>query len=327
MKKVILLLSAFLLIVGMAGAVEKMLIDFSTIVDDYQGQHQETFIDYGKYAGTRYTEEEKQQLNTSLLIPNWDVRLVESSKTVINEQLSYVKPVTVNDTAARFAGQQVLGVRVHFPTFPFNSYAWVEPPFAIPAYATSPVMDNPPVGEQFSGWGALKNVGMIKRIEVNAYGMNHPIGIAVLLSDAERTKSHEIPLGDLNYEGWRTLSWNNPNYISDVRNRVLEKTPLYPHQPPSLVLLGLQFYKGAEQKGGDFICYVKDINVVYDKALLDDIDTDLNHEEVWGILDERETKRALIEAGRVSDKQILRYIEEKKQHVEGEVEEEDATQQ
>ena len=114
--------------------------------------------------------------------------------------------------------------------------------------------------------------------------------MAVVLID-EQEQTQQVPLGSLDFDGWREITWNNPNYITEVRNREIKKYPLYPRSAPSITLDSLQFYRDAMQEGGDFISYVKDVKVVYDLAVIQDVDTDLNHEEVWGILAQREEER------------------------------------
>ena len=256
-------------------------------------------------------------MNTSLYVPNWGVELSSSSRTITNDRFSYVRAVTVGENATQFAGNQVMGVRVHYPEGSFNSYAWIKPPFAIPAYATSPVVEDAPRGDQFTGFGVVKNVGVIKNIKVNVYGMNYPMGMAVVIID-EQEKTQQMPLGYLNFDGWRELTWQNPNYISEVRNREIRQVPLYPRSAPSITLESLQFYRDAMQEGGDFIVYVKDVSVTYDQAVIIDVDTDLNHEEVWGILAQREEERRNAELSRLGNLQVLRYLEGQKMHQEPE---------
>lgn len=317
MKKILVFLAAILIISGAAFAEESVLIDFNELLDDYQGEHQGTLVDFSSVAGTRFTEEEKAAMNTSLFVPNWDVQLSSSSRTVTNDRYSYVRAVTVGENAAQFSGNQVMGVRVHYPEGTFNSYAWIKPPFAIPAYATSPVVEDAPRGDQFTGFGVVKNVGVIKNVKVNVYGMNYPMGMAVVLR-TENEETQQLPMGYLNFDGWRELTWNNPNYITEVRNREIKKYPLYPRSAPSVTLDSLQFYRDAMQEGGDFIVYVKDIVVTYDQAVIQDVDTDLNHEEVWGILAQREEERRNAELSRLGNLQVLRYLEGQKMHQEPE---------
>ena len=320
MKRIFTILGVSLLLAGVSFAEESVMIDFNELLDDYQGEHQATLVDFSSVAGTRFTEEEKAAMNTSLFIPNWGVRLSSSSRNVTNDALSYVRTVTVQENAQSYPGEQVMGIRVHYPTGSFNSYAWVEPPFDIPAYATSGVIEDAPKGDQFTGFGVVKNVGVIKSIKINVYGMNYPMGLAVvLIDDQEQTSQH--PMGYLNFDGWRELTWENPNYITSVRNRELKREPLYPRSAPSLTLDSIQFYRDAMQEGGDFISYVKDISVVYDQAVIQSIDRDLDHEDVWGILAEREEERRTAELKRLGDLEVLRYLESQKMDREPEGEE------
>jgi len=311
MKKILVFLAAFLIVSGAAFAEESVLVDFNELLDDYQGQHQATLVDFSSTAGTRYTEEEKAAMNTSLYVPNWDVMLSSSSRTIENDKYSYVRAVTVSENAAQFSGNQVMGIRVHYPEGTFNSYAWVKPPFAIPAYATSSVIEDAPRGDQFTGFGVVKNVGVIKNVKVNVYGMNYPMGMAVVIRN-EQEQTQQMPMGHLDFDGWRELTWNNPNYINEVRNREIRKIPLYPRSAPSITLESLQFYRDAMQEGGDFIVYVKDVKVTYDQAVIQDVGTDLDHEATWGILAQREEERRNAELSRLGNLQVLRYLEAQK---------------
>ena len=317
MRKIFIFLVVVLVLTGAIFAEESVLIDFNVLVDDYQGQHQATLWDYSSMAGTRFSEGEKAEMNTSLYVPNWNVIFSSSSRTVTTERFSEVLPATVGSNSPQFAGEQVMGVRVHYPTGTFNSYAWVNPPFEIPIYSVSDLAEDTSRGEQFVGFGVLQNVGVIKDIKVHVYGLNYPMGMAVVLRNESR-ETQEYPLGHLEFTGWRELSWVNPNYIADVRNREMRNYPLYPRDVPSIALDSMQFYRDAEQEGGDFLVYVKDIVVTYDQAVLLDFDTDLNHEELWGVLKKRMEDRRKAELLRLGDEQILYYIEEQKQHKDAE---------
>ena len=313
MNRVVPIILVLLLLGSFVSAVEGVLIDFNEIIADYEGQHEATIIDYSSLVGERFSDQEKAAMRSSLLIPNWSVELSSSSRSVVNDSLSYVQPTTVKDSSELYPGMQVMAIRVHYPEGAFNSYARVVPPFEIPAYSTNPVADNPPVGVQFSGFGVLKNVGSIKTVKANVYGLNHPISMEVVIRDPMR-QTMRIPLGDLQFDGWSNLIWNNPAYVNDVRRRELFSMPLYPHVASDIVLDSIQFYRDASLPGGDFIVYVKDIKVDYDQAVLEEVDTDFSHEEVWGILRDRSTRRMEVELSRLSDLQVLRYIEEQKKH-------------
>ena len=315
-----LLFLALFVLTGSLFAEETVMINFSDLVDDYQGENKATLMDFSTVAGTRYTEEEKAAMQTSLYVPNWEVKLTSSSQTVVNNSLSYVLAVPVNNDVNNFAsaGDQLMGMRVHFPEASFNAYATIAPPFAIPAYATSSVDENAVRGDQFSGYGVVKNVGVLKSVRVRVYGMNFPMGMGLIFRDENENKK-SIFLSYLDFDGWRELEWNNPNYIAEVRNREIKTIPLYPRSAPSLTLDGIYIYRDAMQEGGDFISYIKDITVVYDQAVLDELNSDIDHESTWNILSDREEARRNAELKRLGNVQVLRYLETQKMHEEEDV--------
>lgn len=307
-----------------------VLLDFSTLtVDTDFGENEATVVDFSHQAGTGFTDEERAAMKTSLAIDNWEVNLASSAQTVSNMSRSMTKPVQVNDDAQRFPGETVLGVRVHFPTEPFNSYAVVQPPFEIPAYMQRTTVQGDGTivedetdlrGSKFDGYGVVKNVGVVKSISVNVYGSNFPNGFGVILKDQNNVEQN-IFMSYLKFDGWRELVWNNPNYIDEVRDREITRYPLYPRAEPMRKLMGLVFYKDAAQEGGDFITYVKDITITYDKATLD-TQRDINEEEIWGILGEREQSRRTAEFARLGNLQVLRYLERQKMHTEEDTQQE-----
>ena len=314
-----LLFLAVFFLTGSVFAEETVMINFSDLIDDYQGQNKATIMDFSTVAGTRYTEEEKAAMQTSLFVPNWEVKLTSSSQSVVNNDLSYVLGVPVQNDVNNFAtaGDQIMGIRVHFPEGAFNGYAVVEPPFEIPPYATNPVDEAAVKGEQFNGYGVVPNVGVLKSVKVRVYGMNFPMGFGLVLKDPSGNKQ-SIFMSYLDFDGWRELEWQNPNYVFDVRNRELKTAPIYPQNQPSLILDSLYVYRDATQKGGDFVSYIKDISLVYDQAVLDELNSDINHEETWGIVADREASRNNFELQRLGNRQVLRYLESQKMASDGE---------
>ena len=303
-----------------------VMLDFSTLVADTEfGENEATLVDFSQQAGTGFTDEERNAMKTSLAIQNWEVVLASSSRTVGNMRRSMTRAVQVNENAVKFAGETVLGVRIHFPIDPFNSYAIVKPPFEIPAYMRRTILqadgtmiedEQDLTGSKFEGYGVVKNVGVVKSISVNVYGSNFPNGFGLILQD-QNNREQQVFMSYLNFDGWRELVWNNPNYVTEVRDREIKRYPLYPRSEPMRKLIGLVFYKDAAQEGGDFISYVKDITITYDKALLETT-RDIDEEEVWGILGEREAARRTSEFARLGNLQVLRYLEGKKMHQEPE---------
>lgn len=330
MKRFIaILFAAFMLSGVMLIADESVLIDFANLTTDYPSggadarENQATMVDFSTVAGSSYTPEEKKLMKTSLAIKNWEVVLSSSSRTVVNQSLSLTKPAKVRDGATNFSGANVLGVRIHFPADTYNGWALVRPPFEIPAYMDKTVVQGDALavpqeergkGSKFDNIGVVKNVGVLKSLSMNIHGLNFPHGVSVVLCD-ENNIEEEVFLGYLRFDGWKTLTWENPNYITEVRNRDLRVYPLYPKSAPMRRLVGIRFYRDASQEGGDFIGYVKDIKVVYDKAVLT-LERDINDEMTWGILQKREEARRNAELKRLGHLQVLRYLETKKMHVE-----------
>jgi hypothetical protein len=217
------------------------------------------------------------------------------------------------------ASKKIMGIRIHFPVEPFNSWAMVQPPFDIPAYADKDALQSGKLvvadadkgkGEKFNGSGVVKNVGVLKSLSITVYGANFPNGIGVVVADQDGTES-TLFMDYLQFDGWRTLTWNNPNYISDVRNRELRKFPLYPKGEPYLKLLGIVIYRDAAQEGGDFVTYIKNITITYDKAIIE-TQRDINDEAIWGILQQRTEARRLAELKRLGNIQVLRFLEQQK---------------
>jgi hypothetical protein len=321
MKRFGLILLGLLFVLGIpVFADTSVLLDFSTLVPDTEfGQHEATLVDFSQQAGTGFTDQERNALKTSLAIENWEVTLASSSRSVNNLRKSMTKAVLVNQDAEKFAGETVLGVRVHFPEDPFNSYAIIKPPFEIPAYMKKTILEADGTltedktdlrGSKFDGFGVVKNIGVVKSISVNVYGSNFPNGFGIILKD-HSNQEQQIFMSYLNFAGWRTLTWNNPNYITEVRYRDIMNYPLYPRSEPMRKLVGLVFYKDAAQEGGDFISYIKDITITYDVAQLETT-RDINEEEVWGILSQREEARRTSEFAKLGNLQVLRYLEQQK---------------
>ena len=316
MKRFAVLLCLLMVVSGMMiSAEESVLIDFASLTADTEtGENEATMIDFSDKAGTSFTDEEKSKMKTSLAIENWDVQLSSSSRTVVNQRYSLAKEAPVKETARRYAGETIMGVRVHFPEEMYNAYALIKPPFEIPAYFT------PEEPDKFNEFGVLKNVGVIKSISMNVLGKNFPHRIGVILKDANNMEQ-TIIINNLEFDGWKTLTWNNPNYISDVRNREIKKYPLYPKNAPNYKLSGIVVFRDGMHEGGDFVTYIKDINMVYDLAVLS-LESDVDDESLWGILQERETARRTAEFERLGNVQVLRYLEEQKMHHDVETDEE-----
>jgi hypothetical protein len=141
-------------------------------------------------------------------------------------------------------------------------------------------------------------------------GMNYPHGLYVLMADNDGVERRYF-MGYLGFDGWKELRWNNPQYISEIRNREIRVYPIYPRGLPFVKFTGFQITRDAAHIGGDFIGYFKDVKIIYDKALLTS-DRDIADEDLWGIITKKETERQAAEMDRFGIKQVNRYIEKQK---------------
>ncbi|MDR0315801.1 MAG: flagellar filament outer layer protein FlaA [Treponema sp.] len=343
MKKVLIFVVIGLLLAGSLFADEAILIDFSLLAADINvkispndpgdkpNQNRQTMMDFGGVAGSSFTTEQKAVMKTSLAIENWEVILSSSSRNVTNMVKSYTR-----EAPSRQWGT-VMGVRIHFPVEYFNSHAFIKPPFEIPAYEpqanvqddgtiepsedgdgiTGPSRFEAPAGDNGKpdntqpAYGVVKNVGSIKAVAVNAYGLNFPHGLSAILIDSLGIQK-TVFLGYLNFDGWGELTWNNPAYIQEVRNRDLRLFPLYPASTPFVKFGGFLIQRDGAKEGGDFVTYFKDVKIIYDKAVLD-TDRDIEDEALWHIIYDRETARKVWEMERFGQNQVLRYLDIQKQ--------------
>ena len=345
MKKTLgLIAAAMLLVGGVAFAEEAMLIDFTQLDADYEltdadgnvvsKQNKRTTMDYAVSAGSTFTKQQKDLMRTSLSLPEWEITLNSSAKTVQSLADSQVVAAPVKESAdVPFAGQNVMGVRIVFPTWNSNANAKIVPPFDIPAYeplstvsddgerkalsededaSSFNVAQNPSFEKTLfeGGFGVVKNVGTIKSIKVTTMGMQFPHGLYVHLTDNDGVDRRYF-MGYLGFDGWKELRWNNPQYISEIRNREIRVYPIYPRGTPFVKFSGFEITRDAAHIGGDFIGYFKDVKIIYDKAILTS-DRDIADEDLWGIIGKKESDRQAAEMSKFGNKQVNRYLEKSK---------------
>ncbi|MDR1231611.1 MAG: flagellar filament outer layer protein FlaA [Spirochaetaceae bacterium] len=330
MKRIFILVAVVVISVGSVFAERNFLIDFAKLLPDLDnGENRQTLMDYsGTTQGSRFTPEQTAQLRTSLVMKNWLVTLASSSQSVINNKQSYV---TQAESKTFFGGEDtptpIMGVRVHFPVEPYNSWALVKPPFTIPAYEFSTVEDDGTVTpadretQSFTdlsrfedGFGVLKNVGAIKQLSVQVYGLNYPHHLSIVYEN-DHGEQKTVPMGYLNFDGWRRLTWDNPAYIQELRARTMRIYPLYPVNSDYIKFVGLLLKRDAASTGGDFIAYFKDIEVIYDKAVQDE-NPDIDDESTWRIRYDREEEKSERDGRNFGLDQVLRYIDGQKQATE-----------
>jgi len=337
MKRISVVLGVILILGGgILSAESSIWIDFTNLeADDEIGGrkvNKETLVDYSTGQIFQGFEGKRSEMVVSLALDEWELLLASSSQTVENIHYSLAKEVT----SKKFG--KVLGARIHFPAGDYNSWAMVRPPFEIPAYQHPTRWDNGELknltqeeidqantgnnkkpGEsgyvdknsKFDTRGVVKNVGIIKEIKVQVYGANYPHGLSLRYKD-QNSEVHDIFMDHLNFDGWKEIVWTNPNYISEVRNREMRVYPLYPQAFPFVKFLGFIIHRDGSTVGGDFVVYFKDVNVIFDKAVITE-EKDIDDEVEWGILSAREEARRSAEIKRVGNIQLLRFIEKQKQ--------------
>jgi hypothetical protein len=334
--KRLLILVVITMLAGPLFAEEATLIDFSLLTADIRvslgegdtndkpNQNRQTLMDFSHVAGGSFTSQQKAVMKTSLAIENWEILLASSARHVTNITYSYTREAPSKQYGT------VLGLRVHFPTEPHNSWAIVKPPFEIPAFepqadisddgTISPKEGNDGITgrsrfeAQEDGqpaYGVVKNVAVIKSVAVNVYGLNFPHGLSTIIIDSLGNQKNMF-MGYLRFDGWGELIWNNPAYIQEVRNRDIRLYPLYPTSTPFVKFGGFLVQRDAMNDGGDYIGYFKDVRIIYDKAVLD-VDRDIDDESLWNIILDRETARKTWEMERFGQAQVLRYLELQKQ--------------
>ena len=347
MKKTFVLSVAGMMLLGASVfAKESTLIDFTTLDADITIKAQDsdveipensrTIMDYGVAAGATFDQDQRDLMKTSLYLGDWEIVLNSSAQTVGALANSQVVPAPVRESAkVPFAGKNVMGVRIVFPSGAYNANAKIVPPFEIPAYEPLSTADangnrQPQTDEEKASgrtlfeadsddspaYGVVKNVGTIKSIAVTTLGMNFPHGLYVLLGDTDGVTRRYF-MGYLGFDGWKTLTWNNPDYISEVRTREIRIYPIYPRGLPFVKFAGFQITRDASHVGDDFIGYFKDVKIIYDKAELTS-ERDIADEDLWGIVTKKESARQNFEMSRFGNKQVNRYLEKSKMATESE---------
>jgi hypothetical protein len=338
MKRFFILMVIALLVGGaQLFADESVLIDFNKLAADIVPvkinnadvftENRATMMDFSVAAGSTFSAADKSAMRSSLAMKNWQVTLASSSRNIMNQSSSYTLESPVSQNAKRNAGQKLIGVRIHFPVESFNSWASITPPFEIPDYEPKTTVSDDgktitvaaPTGDakldklsKFEeGLGIVKNVGVLKAVSVEAYGLNFPHGLSVILLDQEGNQ-RQIFMGYLNFDGWKDMKWENPAYVQEVRSREIRVYPLYPKSTPFYKFGGFVITRDASNEGGDFVGYIKDVRLIYDKAVLD-TERDFDDEGVWQIVTEREEARKKAEVASFGHQQVLRYLESQKQ--------------
>jgi len=124
---------------------------------------------------------------------------------------------------------------------------------------------------------SIKFPGRIQLIDMWVWGSNHNYYLEAHVRDY-RGMDHVLPLGDLNFIGWKNLSVNIPNAIPQQRP--------YPPIYQGLVLTKLVIWTRPEEKVDDFYIYFDQFKVLTDRFEQrfdgDELAEDAKVSEIWG---------------------------------------------
>ncbi len=323
MKKIAFVLMLSVLVLGTASglfAVKKTLINF----DQYEKKLEEQKvypkskakdengdgkIDYNERKKALEIDQTtglpKYEINVAdMLIEKWIVLLNSSANTVSAKQYSMCKKV---QTKGKYTKNKrwVLGARIHFPKGPFNAWAKIRPPFEFRAFGPKGDI----VGIEN---GVVDNTGQIYQIVVEVNGRNYNHSLTIRLKDDQEDVTDYF-MGYLYFAGWKKLIWKNPNYIENVDIREIFRLPLYPKSKPYKKLDCFIVYRHGNVQGGDFVTYIANVTISFDKAVLEE-EMDINDEEVWQIITQRQKAKAAVEEKRNAELIELRRVEMLRKH-------------
>lgn len=292
MKKLFVVLTCVFIAASAYGLTNSTLIDFSLTGDPANLQPADGDTN------------ELVSLEQNLYNDNWVVWLNDSARLSENRRYSYVTNVDSKGNNGQWAAGKVLGVRIHFPVAAWNSYALVKPLFQIEMYGG-------PNGTKYTGGkGVIHNVGEIKSISSWIYGRNFLVSYFINLQD-QYSEMKSYPMGNLYFSGWRQVSWENREYLPNVRDRILVRQPLYPRMIPSVKLDSLEFYRTKDTQGGDFVTYVKDVTMEYDVVVVD-LEEDIDDEGTWQIIKTENDRKKAIENSKIREASELRDLEQRR---------------
>jgi|GEM_PF-1241366 len=303
--KVRVVFIALIFLVAQIYPYEELLIDFNNLKD--------TMIDFSEVAGDVYTPDQKAMMKMDLSINNWLIRVNESSWTKAAREKTWVKAV---NNSLNYPGQDVLGVRVFFPERGANSYVTIKPPFLIPLYYDNKE-DPDGFGNMFLNKGIVRNVGVIRRVAVRFCGNNFRYSLYVSLEDNYGMKK-DVFIGYLDFVGWKTKSWINPNIDNELKVRQLkyDRRPYYPDEMPSVRFVGFIIQRTHPELTGNFTTMIKDVSLEYDEAFLEVGNAEYKQEEIFNIYKDELIERAKVEMREVDRRIFLQWQENQRKHKE-----------
>jgi len=147
-----------------------------------------------------------------------------------------VMAMPIKTTAERFPGEFCLGITGDLPSM---GDAVLETP--------NPVAP----GEASLGRGYIDQVHAVRSWQITVLGLNYPVTLTMVLED-ETGAVRLVHFGELNFSGWRTLVWMNPN--SD-RDRLAAA------QPHHFVFRGFEFTRANAAATLKWTVYIHDIRM------------------------------------------------------------------
>jgi len=287
--------------------IRKFLMASAILAGLLSAAFEETLIDFNELGSYENHEDEQFKM---LFNANWRAALNSSADFLVNRKATYCANAPVKGTITEkneFKGGTgdgyVLGIRVNFPQSDYNAFAKVTPMFEIESYAGED-------GNKFLNKGLLKNTGTLKTIRVYVKGKNFPHAMYINIKD-ESEKVTAYFLGYLNFEGWGTRSWENPNYLENVRDRRIVRVPLYPRVEPLSKLDSFTFFRDSAALPGDFIAYIGWTKIEYDKSIIE-TEEDIDDEKIWKIRTDASDLKAKSEKERLERVFELENLEKAK---------------
>ena len=223
-------------------------------------------------------------VSPEIKLDNWRIHLSGLSDNPKSRALSDIKMADVKaDQLPADLGEtftKCLGIRINFEEGYNNDWAQIKTEDELSAYKLKGT----------DGMGLLENVGPVKSVSLVVRGMNYMHSIEIRMVDQDG-KYRSVNFGSLYFNGWKTIPWNNPDYIADKRKRDIIKVHLYPTEKPLLKFDSIVLYKAPNEKGGDFVVYVKDVKVAFEPYFTRDVN-DIDNEGIWGIQKARDDEKA-----------------------------------
>lgn len=279
----------------------KTLIDFTQID---QEQDQTLFIEYSNMLKITLPKAEADNLpKIDYALQNWKVIPQRSIRYPHILDAGYTKGVEVLE--GDLAGQTVFGIKIKFPDFNFDMYVDVQPPF--PPVST-PSVDNP-----FVNNGLLLNVGMVRSAYMTVYGLYQDEKLYLVTED-DLGNEYEYSFGSLNFVGWKTMEWVNPNYLENTLVREIKQAPFYPRMSSSRRIKTIKVQRSAVNGTLDFVTYIKNIEFVYDNAVNENLFNEFAHEETWKILENSSMLREKILLEKTSIERYFEYLNNRKKY-------------